>query len=223
MTYFLAPSLAQLRSEINARWPARDKGSDGWVGDTSHSARKSDHNPDYAAGGVVRAIDVDKDGINVDALLGWVLADARAANVIWNRRIWIRGVGWRPYTGANGHTHHVHISIRHGAASERSTAPWSAARQVSTVHDKDSTLTARGPLSRTTITLTPPSQEEPMLVLSDAHTNLVAVVFPSGKWALIQDPLSASNLRAATGVASATVDTTTWNRMLPASNRLHTL
>lgn len=119
MTYFLAGALVSLRAQINKRWPDRDKGSDGWIGDASHSARKSDHNPDYASGGIVRALDVDKDGINVDTLVSAAINDPRTAYVIWNRRIWIRGYGWEKYTGINPHTHHVHISIRHTSAAAK--------------------------------------------------------------------------------------------------------
>lgn len=127
--WYLAPSLVALRNEINSRWPNRDKASDGAVGDTSHQARKSDHNPDYSAGGVVRAVDVDKDGIDVDQLLDAVVRDPRAAYVIWNGRIasatddgapW----DWEPYDGANAHTQHLHISIKHTRAAETDTSPW---------------------------------------------------------------------------------------------------
>lgn len=119
MTYFLAPALVSLRAQINKRWPDRDKGSDGWIGDASHQARKSDHNPDYASGGIVRALDVDKDGINVDTLVSAAINDSRTAYVIWNHRIWIRGYGWQRYTGSNPHTAHVHISIRHTSAAAK--------------------------------------------------------------------------------------------------------
>lgn len=118
MTFYLAKSLDDLRSETNTKWPARDKGSDGWVGDTSHAARVSDHNPDYKSGGVVRAIDVDKDGINVDTFLNAVIYDPRVSYVIWNRRIW-GGTRWRAYEGANAHTKHIHVSIKHTDAAER--------------------------------------------------------------------------------------------------------
>lgn len=118
MSYYLAPSLVQLRDEINERWPNRDKASDGWVGDTSHQARVSDHNPDYADGGVVRAIDIDEDGIDTAAVLAQVLHDPRVSYVIYERRIW-GGIRWRPYTGSNGHTKHIHISIKHSAAAEK--------------------------------------------------------------------------------------------------------
>ncbi|MFJ2470519.1 peptidoglycan-binding domain-containing protein [Glutamicibacter sp. NPDC087583] len=118
MSYYLAPSLAALRSEINERSPNRDKSSDGWIGDPSHQARVSDHNPDYADGGVVRALDIDEDGIDTDAVLAQVLHDPRVSYVIYERRIW-GGTRWRPYNGSNGHTKHIHVSIKHSAAAER--------------------------------------------------------------------------------------------------------
>lgn len=128
MTYSLAASLAQLRSQINARWPGRDKGSDGWIGDASHSARKSDHNPDWAAGGVVRALDVDKDGINPDAVTKCALGDNRVSYVIFQGEIW-GGSRWRPYAGANRHDKHIHISIKHTKAAESGHA-WDLAGEV---------------------------------------------------------------------------------------------
>lgn len=72
-------------------------------------------------------------------------------------------------------------------------------------------------------TAPPITQEDPMLVLADTKTGLVAAVFPSGAWALIQDQASAASLRAATGVAVAAVDTITWNRLCPSKTRLHAL
>ena len=127
--WFLAPSLVALRTEINRRWPNRDKASDGAVGDTAHSARKSDHNPDWSAGGIVRAIDVDKDGIDVSELLRAVVRDPRVAYVIWNRRIASatddgRPWDWEPYNGANPHDKHIHISIKHTAAAANDRTRW---------------------------------------------------------------------------------------------------
>lgn len=110
--YFLSPALVRLRLEVNALWPNRSKASDGWIGDTAHSARKSDHNPDYSAGGIVRAIDVTNDGINVDKFVSCVIRDVRTRYVITRGRIWTRENGWQKYTGSNGHYHHVHVSVR---------------------------------------------------------------------------------------------------------------
>ena len=126
MAYYLAPSLVDLRSECNTRWPDRDKGSDGWIGDPSHQARVSDHNPDYSAGGIVRAIDVDKDGISVEDFLNAVIYDNRTSYCIYNGRIW-GGTRWRKYEGSNPHTKHVHVSIKHTTAAAKS-GTWDLAK-----------------------------------------------------------------------------------------------
>lgn len=132
MAYHLAPSLVTLRNEINAVWPNRSKASDGWIGDTSHSARKSDHNPDYSSGGVVRAIDVTNAGIDVDTLIQCAINDWRTAYVISRGLIYTRDNGFRPvrYTGSNPHNQHVHISTRHGATYDNSTASWELASRA---------------------------------------------------------------------------------------------
>ena len=122
-TFFLAPSLDKLRDQINERWPNRDKTSDGWIGDPAHSARISDHNPDYSDGGIVRALDVDINGINVDELLAAVVGAPRVAYIIFNRRIWTHAKGWQTYTGPNPHTGHIHISIAHNNFAE-ARATW---------------------------------------------------------------------------------------------------
>jgi hypothetical protein len=120
MAYYLAPSLVSLRDEINRAHPRRDKTSDGWIGDTAHAARRSDHNPDYSSGGVVRAIDVDKDGIDTAKLLRIACACPSTEYVIWNRKIYTRSNGFRAqaYNGSNPHDKHMHISIRHTKTAE---------------------------------------------------------------------------------------------------------
>lgn len=126
--WYLAPSLIALGNEINARWPNRDTASDGAIGDASHQARTSDHNPDWSAGGVVRAIDVDNNGIDVQELLDATIRDQRVWYVIWNRHIYSRTYGWakRAYDGADPHTGHVHISINHTKAAETDVSRWFA-------------------------------------------------------------------------------------------------
>jgi hypothetical protein len=47
--YYLAPSLVALRAELDAKWPRRDRSSDGWIGDAAHSSRASQHNPDWSS------------------------------------------------------------------------------------------------------------------------------------------------------------------------------
>lgn len=134
MSYELAPCLDALRDECNAMWPNRDKASDGWIGDPAHSSRVSDHNPD--ATGIVRALDVDKDGPGTNigtAIVSTLLRtrDPRVKYIIWNRRIWRAydrpGIpAWTPapYNGVNAHTMHVHVSILPGWTAATDDSPW---------------------------------------------------------------------------------------------------
>ncbi|WFE28997.1 hypothetical protein O7623_07385 [Solwaraspora sp. WMMD791] len=124
MSYYLAPSLQVLRTEIDARWPDRDRRSDGWIGDASHASRTSDHNPNSR--GAVNAIDVDRDGIDVATLLAAFEAHPAAQYWIFERQIANRSTDWsrRIYSGSNPHTGHVHLSIRQNATAEQDTSSW---------------------------------------------------------------------------------------------------
>lgn len=123
--YRLAPSLDRLFTEVDQTWPKRDRRTDGWLGDTSHQRRKSEHNPDGR--GVVHAVDIDIDGINVPRLLNAAIGHPAVWYVIHNGKIWSRTYGWRPreYTG-NPHTGHVHISIRLDRDAEAWAGRWLA-------------------------------------------------------------------------------------------------
>ena len=112
----------KLRDQVNACYPDRDKRSDGWLGDTRHAARVSDHNPDEH--GVVRAIDIDRDlsGLPKPDLmpdladqirLAAKRGDKRIAYVIFMGRIASpkKAWAWRAYSGLNQHNHHCHISF----------------------------------------------------------------------------------------------------------------
>ncbi len=112
----LHPALIQLRDQINQRWPNRSKKSDGTIGDTAHSSRASDHNPDER--GVVHAMDVTHDPSGCDASkLAEVLRlskDSRLKYCIFAGRIFSSTVQpwtWRPYSGSNPHNKHVHVSV----------------------------------------------------------------------------------------------------------------
>lgn len=128
--WHLAPSLVELMAEVDRIWPNRDKASDGSIGDASHQARPSDHNPDWSAGGVVRAVDITTAGIDFDRLLATVKADKRSWYIIHAGYIYSRTYGWakRKYTGPNPHDHHAHVSILRTAAAASSTAPWFASK-----------------------------------------------------------------------------------------------
>lgn len=122
---YLAPSLARARTSINTRWPNRDKESDGWIGDAAHQSRTSDHNPDPPSM-VVRALDVDKDGVHIPTVLAAFLLHPEVRYVIHNGRIYHVDRRMKPvkYTGANQHTRHVHCSIKHTKAAEASKVEW---------------------------------------------------------------------------------------------------
>ena len=134
----VAVSLNTLLGQVNAMAPGRSKASDGSIGDPAHQSRNSDHNPWIVDGGVgvVTARDFTHDpahGCDANQIAEKIRAsrDPRVKYIIWNRRIAssspIGGVAaweWRRYTGANGHTHHVHLSVKSDKANYDSAAPW---------------------------------------------------------------------------------------------------
>src|SRR5215203_3649672 len=129
MSWRVASSLIQLRKQINEAFPARDKESDGTIGDTAHSARKSDHNPNGA--GVVTAMDIDRDfndGHDGRELVSALVAsqDPRIKYIIFERQISKTGdvTKWTDYFGKNAHNHHVHISVAATAKLYDDATPW---------------------------------------------------------------------------------------------------
>jgi hypothetical protein len=133
-----ARCLLALREQVNLLAPNRNRASDGMIGDAAHAIRTSDHNPWVRDGemGVVTAFDITHDppggcdaGTLAESIRG--ARDARVKYIIFDRRIassapidgqpaW----AWRPYTGTNPHTRHVHISVKPDKALYDSTAPW---------------------------------------------------------------------------------------------------
>lgn len=138
----LAPSLARLRTEINQRWPNRDRRTDGWIGDTSHRTSGmpenggSDHNPNRR--GVVDALDIDVDGIDCPAVVARLIKHPAVNYVIWNRIIWSRARGFvgRRYTGKSPHTDHIHVSLLQSSSAESHGQGWgiSSVTVVPVVH-----------------------------------------------------------------------------------------
>lgn len=141
-----------LINEINQKWPNRDKASDGTIGDAAHAARTSDHNPWVVvveAGrevGVVRARDIDRDGVPMAELMEDLRRRAEAGDprlagggyLIYNRRISSKDFKtWRTYTGSNPHTSHGHISFSLNRAGYDSTAPWGIGTPVAPVGGDD--------------------------------------------------------------------------------------
>lgn len=131
MAWRLSKSLEKLRDQVNAAVPRRSKASDGTKGDDAHAARKSDHNPD--ASGVVRALDITHDpanGVDSEKLAEALRQsrDPRISYVISNRKIaasyGAQAWEWRPYSGANAHNHHCHISVVANDGLADSVTPW---------------------------------------------------------------------------------------------------
>jgi hypothetical protein len=132
MTYKLCKAGQQLRLQVDDSYPDRDKSSDGWIGDTSHKARRSDHNPD--AKGIVRAIDIDRDlsGKAKPDLMPYLAdqirvcakrGDKRISYIIFAGRIASSRMGWRwrKYSGVNPHnTHCIVLSLRRAIQMVRS-------------------------------------------------------------------------------------------------------
>lgn len=128
MSWRVARALDKLLAQINAYAPRRSKISDGSIGDTAHSSRVSDHNPDSR--GVVHARDFTHSpatGFDAHAFARRLAkaGDRRIKYLISNRQIWNPSIAkrWRPYSGINPHTHHAHVSCVYGSL-EDNTANW---------------------------------------------------------------------------------------------------
>ena len=124
MTAKLSRAGIQLREQIDDAFPDRDRTSDGWIGDTRHGTRKSDHNPDVK--GWVRALDIDRDLsgkakpdlmpdlVDQIRLACKARSEKRIAYIIFDGQICspILRWKWRKYKGANKHNKHAHFSFK---------------------------------------------------------------------------------------------------------------
>jgi len=135
--WYAAPSLVALRKEVDARWPARSRISDGVIGDSLHATTTNSHNPVGAGNGprvgtrgAVHAMDITASGIDVQALLAAVIGDPRVWYVIHSGQIWSRTTGWAPVAHrGDPHTTHIHVNLREdsqtaAAAAENDTRSW---------------------------------------------------------------------------------------------------
>lgn len=140
MTWRLAKSLEVLRSQVNTRWPARKKDSDGGIAGGAHHIANpnSDHEPWVKDGavGVVTAFDFTHDpatgpnsGVLAEALrlsrdprIKYIISNARIANhaAVHGEEAW----AWRPYHGKNDHRKHVHISVLPEKSKYDDDATW---------------------------------------------------------------------------------------------------
>lgn len=123
----------RLRDQINARFPGRDKSSDGWIGDAAHSQRASFHNPDSR--GWVRALDIDEnmgkagvwrrgrsarklaDQLQAYAASGLPGSD-RVLHIVYENQVssgTYRSSWWKFRGSGYAHTQHIHVSFTKSA------------------------------------------------------------------------------------------------------------
>lgn len=123
MAWRVARSLLTYQEQLNEAYPGRNTLSDGFIGDTDHSKRTSDHNP-WCGPGVVTAGDYTHDpsvGLDIFFLAEALRLsfDPRIKYVICNNMMFSSyptsttpAWEWRPYTGSNPHTKHFHLSVQ---------------------------------------------------------------------------------------------------------------
>ena len=185
-----AHSIKTLARQLEQLWPARHP-ADGTVGDLSHQARRSDHNPNRFS--VVTAIDVGIVGNQGKELVrAFVDAkDPRVKYIIHNGAIWRNynkpGLpAWTRavYSGSNPHRTHVHVSV--------SSTP--------SVYDDPRLWELRG-----LATPIPPATEEPLI--AQLPTLRIRDGFSDGRPELRDDVRRLQALLAIAGaVASNTFD-----------------
>lgn len=142
----LAGSLVVLRDEANTANPARDKSSDGTIGDARHAGggpgtaawTASDHNPwlTVAGKGVVRAEDLDTDGLDLPAAFERIRAAAAAGRlpqlahggylILLGRITAPDFTEWRTYKGTDPHVLHGHVSVSTDPARFDDRRAWGA-------------------------------------------------------------------------------------------------
>lgn len=125
------PALDELLVQFNARFPKRDKSSDGLWGNKAHQQTKSSHNGDKSgnaehkdgdAKDEVRARDIDStlndSNCTMEQVVQMWITALRAGKLWWvryiiyNGRIWHRRDGFRTrvYKGKNKHDKHAHVN-----------------------------------------------------------------------------------------------------------------
>lgn len=138
----VVPNLIELGTQVDKRFPNRDKASDGTWGDRAHQLTVSSHNgdlsgtPEWRDGDnvdEVRARDIDKDlkdpTVTMEDVVQLWVKLARAGRlphlryIIFNRRIWHKRDGFqtRTYTGSNPHDKHAHVNSDFTQAADTAT------------------------------------------------------------------------------------------------------
>lgn len=144
MTCIPAPAAKAVLAQATARWPGRSTASDGICPSAAHTAQ----NPtsDHERGMAVDLTHSPATGCDAHA---WaealrVARDPRVKYIISNGRIAasyaVAGYpawAWRPYSGSNRHSSHVHVSLKDEARND--VSPWFGVTAASHQEDDDMT------------------------------------------------------------------------------------
>jgi hypothetical protein len=118
-----SPATIAVLRQATALWPKRKKLSDGLLPSLAH--QKASPNSDHNTGLAVDLTHDPKNGVDCAQIFEKLKEDERVSYLIFNKKIWSRKHakrGNRVYTGSNGHTKHLHISINPDMAND--TSPW---------------------------------------------------------------------------------------------------
>jgi hypothetical protein len=140
----LTLGLQNLRRQVDAVFPGRDKKSDGWIGDQAHQLNTSGHNPDDTSGSKaawngdpdtvkeVRAWDMDSDlrtpGVDAQDVVDHLRKLPGLASVcrymIYNHRDYHSRNGFAPtaYSGPSPHEEHIHFEGAWSQAGDNNTS-----------------------------------------------------------------------------------------------------
>ena len=115
-----SPAATAVLRQATALFPKRKKLSDGLLPSLAH--QKANPNSDHNTGLAVDLTHDPKNGVDCKKLFEELKKDKRVKYLIFNKKIWQRGVGEKPYNGSNSHRTHLHISIRDGYGND--VSPW---------------------------------------------------------------------------------------------------
>ncbi len=115
---YLVASLKDVFNELDTVWPNRDRRTDGWIGDKNHCPGTSAHCADSQ--GRVRAIDVDKDGIDTGLVIFRLSHYPMVIRYInYNYQQFHADNNFEPVKlkDKNPHTGHMHIEVQKTTAA----------------------------------------------------------------------------------------------------------
>jgi len=114
------PAAIAVLQQATALWPKRKRLSDGLLPSSAHL--RQNPNSDHNTGLAVDLTHDPKNGVDCKDIFKRLQDDPRVSYLIFDGKIWSRTFGVRPYSGANKHEKHLHISIK--PKSSKDTKPW---------------------------------------------------------------------------------------------------